>query len=168
MTKLILNVLHDDGRFEQIPLNNLEQATKICQKYLSFDKNTKIKEEKNEPTKRIIQIMEVIKEFNNCLKESKVDILLLNDKILSNTINKIYRDISNTMKITIQTIADKTQRQLDYSKSEFSEALADLFINCKTIEEARQSKLIKRIYEVGCKSIYDNEYVDNVLLEIFN
>lgn len=168
-TKLILNIIHTDGKFEQVLLTDLKSAIALCTKYLS-DEQPKVDEATDTSVKasqRIIQIMEVLKGLNTFIKENDINFNELNEDILNNIITNIYKNVASRLNITMQTIADKAQRQLGYSKKEFVYEVYHVFINCKSYNDAVNSPLLKQIYEKACKSIADRDYVNSVMKEIF-
>ena len=168
-TKLILNIIHSDGKFEQILLTDLKSAIELCTKYLSDEKQTDDKAMYTSVkfSQRIIQIMEVLKELNKFIKENNINFNALNEDILNSIITNIYKNIAVKLNVTMQTIADKAQRQLGYSKKEFVYEVYNVFLNCKSYNDAVNSPLLKQIYSKACKSIADRDYVNSVMKEIF-
>lgn len=120
-----------------------------------------------EPTRRIQQIMEVVAEVDRLVRDG-LGWEDMAEGLLNQTIRKAYQTVAARNHIAVQTVADKTQRQLDLDKKSFTATILELFKTGYTQQTCTDSRFYKHLATRYNMSQTDLLYARNVLQRLFS
>lgn len=119
-----------------------------------------------QPTKRIIQIMDVLITTDNIVQNS-LGWDQVTESSLNRIVNRAFEQVADKYKVASQTVADKALRQLDFTKSELVNAILEFFQGTYTKETYKESLLFIHIDNVIKVFPADQIYVDEILQKIY-
>lgn len=114
------------------------------------------------PSERIRQVMEVIKTVDNLVQNSlgwtRMDVQRLN-----RIVSEAYRVVANSNHITLQSVADKAQRQLTLQKQGFVSLLMELFTGGYTADTCLETQFYQHLTTQKKITDIDLLYAESVL-----